>query len=211
MRDGHSSWPALPLAAWKDTYATLHMYTQIIGKLRLALCTPENQFWHVPFYLTVRGLTTSPMPYGDRTISDRLRLHRSRARRARLGRAHAHAAARAAPGRRVLPGGARAPGRARRRRAHLGAPCRGPRSGPVRRRHAPPKLRPGRGAHLLRGPAARRRWRSSSTAVASPASRARCTSSGAASTWRSRASRGGRRRRGPTPIASRACRTTRRS
>ncbi len=63
-----STWPALPRAAWQDTYATLHMYTQVIGKLRLAWCPPENQFWHVPFYLTVRGLTTSPMPYGDRTI-----------------------------------------------------------------------------------------------------------------------------------------------
>jgi len=64
-----SDWPALPLARWRDTYATLHMYTQIVGKLRLALCAPENQFWHVPLYLTVRGLTTSPMPYGDRTVS----------------------------------------------------------------------------------------------------------------------------------------------
>jgi hypothetical protein len=63
-----TNWPALPRAAWQDTYATLHMYTQVIGKLRLALCAPENQFWHVPFYVTVRGLTTSPMPYGDRTI-----------------------------------------------------------------------------------------------------------------------------------------------
>ncbi|HEY2745142.1 MAG TPA: DUF5996 family protein [Polyangia bacterium] len=63
-----SNWPALPRAAWQDTYATLHMYTQVIGKMRLAWCAPENQFWHVPFYLTVRGLTTSPMPYGDRTI-----------------------------------------------------------------------------------------------------------------------------------------------
>ena len=57
------------MAAWQDSYATLHMYTQIIGKLRLGLCAPENQFWHVPLYLTVRGLTTSPMPYDDRTIS----------------------------------------------------------------------------------------------------------------------------------------------
>jgi len=63
-----STWPPLPRAAWQDTYATLHMYTQVIGKLRLALCAPENQFWHVPFYVTVRGLTTSPMPYGDRTL-----------------------------------------------------------------------------------------------------------------------------------------------
>ena len=64
----HSTWPALPRAAWPDTYATLHMYTQVVGKLRLALCAPENQFWHVPYYVTVRGLTTSPMPYGDRTV-----------------------------------------------------------------------------------------------------------------------------------------------
>jgi hypothetical protein len=64
-----SEWPALPLARWRDTYATLHMYMQVVGKLRLALCPPENQFWHVPFYLTVRGLTTSPMPSGDRTVS----------------------------------------------------------------------------------------------------------------------------------------------
>jgi hypothetical protein len=64
----HSTWPALPRAAWQDTYATLHMYTQVVGKLRLALCAPENQFWHVPYYVTVRGLTTSPMPYGDRTV-----------------------------------------------------------------------------------------------------------------------------------------------
>jgi hypothetical protein len=61
-------WPALPLGAWQDTYATLHMYTQIVGKLRLGLCPPENQFWHVPFYVTVRGLRTSPMPYGEHTL-----------------------------------------------------------------------------------------------------------------------------------------------
>ena len=69
MSPRQTGWPALPLAGWQDTYATLHMYAQIIGKLRLGLCAPENQFWHVPFYLTVRGLTTSPMPYDDRTIS----------------------------------------------------------------------------------------------------------------------------------------------
>ena len=61
-------WPALPLAAWQDSYATLHMYTQVIGKLRLGLCPPENQYWHVPFYVTARGLTTSPIPYGERTF-----------------------------------------------------------------------------------------------------------------------------------------------
>jgi hypothetical protein len=56
------SWPALPLAAWKDTYATLHMWTQIAGKIRLALSPPINHFWGTTLYVTSRGLTTSPMP-----------------------------------------------------------------------------------------------------------------------------------------------------
>ncbi len=55
--------PALPLAAWRDTQATLHMWTQIVGKVRLKLCPLVNHFWNVPFYLTARGMTTSAMPY----------------------------------------------------------------------------------------------------------------------------------------------------
>ena len=76
------------------------MYTQIVGKLRLALCAPENQFWHVPFYLTVRGLTTSPMPYGERTLELDFDFidHALVARDSR--RAHARAAAGAAQRRR---------------------------------------------------------------------------------------------------------------
>src|SRR6185437_3538165 len=69
MSPSTSNWPALPLASWRDTYETLHMFTQIVGKLRLGLCPPQNQYWHVPLYVTVRGLTTSPMPYEERTIS----------------------------------------------------------------------------------------------------------------------------------------------
>ncbi len=61
-------WPALPLEEWRDTYATLHMWTQIVGKTRLALCPRENHWWHVPLYVTARGLTTSAMPHGDRTV-----------------------------------------------------------------------------------------------------------------------------------------------
>jgi hypothetical protein len=60
-------WPELPLQAWKDTYATLHMWTQIIGKIRLALCPKLNHWWEVALYVTSRGLTTSPIPY-DRGI-----------------------------------------------------------------------------------------------------------------------------------------------
>jgi hypothetical protein len=61
-------WPSLSLAAWQDTYATLHMWTQIIGKIRLAQTPWINHSWHVPLYLTVRGLTSSTIPYGSRTF-----------------------------------------------------------------------------------------------------------------------------------------------
>ncbi len=59
-----SAWPALPLAAWQDTYATLHLWTQIVGKVRLVQTPWINHSWHVPLYVSARGLTTSPMPYG---------------------------------------------------------------------------------------------------------------------------------------------------
>jgi hypothetical protein len=57
------SWPALPFAEWKDTYATLHMWTQIVGKVRLALGPQINHWWGSALYVTARGLTTSPIPY----------------------------------------------------------------------------------------------------------------------------------------------------
>ncbi len=57
------SWPALPLSQWKDTYATLHMWTQVVGKVRLALSPKINHWWGTAFYVTARGLTTSAMPY----------------------------------------------------------------------------------------------------------------------------------------------------
>jgi hypothetical protein len=62
-------WPALPLAEWQDTYATLHMWTQIVGKTRLALAPMENHWWQVALYVTPRGLTTSAMPYGERAFA----------------------------------------------------------------------------------------------------------------------------------------------
>lgn len=61
-------WPALPLDAWRPTCDTLHLYTQIPGKIRLKLAPPEPQWNHVTLYVTARGLTTSPMPYGERTF-----------------------------------------------------------------------------------------------------------------------------------------------
>ncbi len=66
--DKPECWPALPLDSWKDTYATLHMWTQIIGKVRLALTPLTNHWWNVPLYVTSRGLTTSRIPYGDKSF-----------------------------------------------------------------------------------------------------------------------------------------------
>jgi hypothetical protein len=64
----HDVWPALPLDAWRDSYATLHLYSQIVGKTRLALAPMENHWWQVALYVTSRGLTTSPMPAGRFTL-----------------------------------------------------------------------------------------------------------------------------------------------
>ena len=65
---GEDVWPGLPYEAWKDTYETLHMWTQIVGKIRLTLSPMVNHWWQVALYVTPRGLTTSPIPYGDRTF-----------------------------------------------------------------------------------------------------------------------------------------------
>lgn len=59
-------WPELPFEEWRDTYATLHMWTQIVGKIRRAQTPWINHSWHVALYVTARGLTTSPMPCGGR-------------------------------------------------------------------------------------------------------------------------------------------------
>jgi hypothetical protein len=61
-------WPALPLAAWSDTFATLLLWTQIVGKIRLAQSPWVNHGWHATLYPTARGLTTSLVPYGERVF-----------------------------------------------------------------------------------------------------------------------------------------------
>ena len=63
-----AAWPELPYAAWKETYATLHLWTQIVGKIRLAQTPWLNHSWHVVLYVSARGLTTSPIPFGDRSF-----------------------------------------------------------------------------------------------------------------------------------------------
>jgi len=62
------TWPALPLDGWEDTYATLHRWSQIVGKVRLVQSPWVNHSWHVTLYVTARGLTTSPIPHGDRSF-----------------------------------------------------------------------------------------------------------------------------------------------
>ncbi len=78
------AWPSLSVSEWQDTYATLHMWTQIVGKIRLTLAPLENHWWNSALYVTSRGLTTSPIPYGLRTfqvdfdfIDHRLLIHTS--------------------------------------------------------------------------------------------------------------------------------------
>src|SRR5271155_1670352 len=68
ISEKEQSWPALPFAEWRDTCATLHMWTQIVGKIRLAQAPLVNHWWQVPPYVTRRGLTTSPIPYGERVF-----------------------------------------------------------------------------------------------------------------------------------------------
>jgi hypothetical protein len=63
-----SDWPELPLAAWQDTYTTLHRWVQIVGKTRLAFAPMQNHWWQVTLYVTARGLGTSPIPAGVRTF-----------------------------------------------------------------------------------------------------------------------------------------------
>src|SRR5664279_718691 len=68
MAETQVAWPALPLEGWRDTYATLHMWTQIVGKTRLRLAPWQNHWWHVSLYVTARGLGTGIMPYGGRSL-----------------------------------------------------------------------------------------------------------------------------------------------
>jgi hypothetical protein len=88
---GDALWPPLPLEAWSDTCATLHMWTQIVGKVRLAQTPWTNHSWHVTLYVTSTGLTTSPIPYGTRTfeivfdfVADELRILTSDGGRGRV-------------------------------------------------------------------------------------------------------------------------------
>jgi hypothetical protein len=68
QREAADIWPNLPLEEWKDTFATLHMWTQIVGKIRLVQSPLINHWWQVPLYVSARGLTTSLIPFGERSF-----------------------------------------------------------------------------------------------------------------------------------------------
>src|ERR1043166_5223480 len=87
-----NAWPALAYADWQDTCATLHLWTQGVGKVKLALSPLTNHWWGLVLTVTARGLTTGPMPYGDRVLqidfdfcAHELVLRTSDARAARIG------------------------------------------------------------------------------------------------------------------------------
>ena len=67
-RGRDDEWPELHLSAWQPTCKTLHMWSQVVGKTRLELTPPQNHTWHVPLYVSARGLTTSTIPFRDRTF-----------------------------------------------------------------------------------------------------------------------------------------------
>jgi hypothetical protein len=68
MKRAEQDWPALPLGEWAETYHTLHMWTQIVGKVRLSLAPLQNHWWNTALYVGTRGLTTSPIPYQGGTF-----------------------------------------------------------------------------------------------------------------------------------------------
>ena len=125
------AWPDLPYAAWKETCATLHLWTQVVGKVRLARTPWLNHSWHVPLYVTARGLTTSPIPYGQRSFEIAFDLNRARARHHDQRRCPPQHGSGAADGRGLLRrGDVRAHG-PRHPRSDQRAPLRDPGSGSV--------------------------------------------------------------------------------
>ena len=195
--DRERFWPALNYRDWRDTATTLHLWTQIVGKVRLALTPWLNHGWHVPLYVNVRGLGTSAIHADSRHVRDRLRFRRPSPGHPLPGCSRARLRPRADVGRDLLSalhGGAR-------RGRHRGHDQRD-----AERGSRPDPLPRGRSSRLVRLRRQRRRSgvccckRIAPFACSAPpfwARRARCTSSGAASTSPSPASRGALHRRIP--------------
>ena len=73
----NDAWPALAYADWQDTCGTLHLWTQVVGKVKLALAPLSNHWWGIVLFVTARGLTTGAMPYRESRAADRFRFLRS--------------------------------------------------------------------------------------------------------------------------------------
>ena len=174
-------WPELPTAAWRDTYATLHLWTQIVGKIRLTKSPWLNHSWHVALYVTAARPDDVADPGRHADVPDRLRFHRSRLAHLDQRRRAAAVCAGRAIGRQLLrrdDGGARRTRHCRRHRRD------------AERIAGPDPVFAGHRARVLRSRRGRgASCRSSSTATASSsnsapafsARRARCISSGAVS------------------------------
>ena len=195
-----SSWPSLPLSEWSDTCETLHRWTQIVGKVRMALTPLVNHWWNVTLYVTVaRAHHVADCPWRAH-LRNRFRLRRPSAvdrnqrRRDRAPRAWADV------GRRFLRRAHGPAAASRHRGAHLDHAERDRERRSLRAGSRARSLRSGHGAAVLACPRPGRTACSRPSAPASSARSAPCTSSGAVSTWRSRAFPAARRRR---PAASR--------
>jgi len=81
-----SPWPSLAVDSWTDTRETLHLWTQIVGKIRLAQASMVNHWWQIPLYVTPRGLSTTSIPYGDQQFEIELNFLHPRAHRRPRGR-----------------------------------------------------------------------------------------------------------------------------
>ena len=181
-----TAWPDLPLDAWRDTFATLHLWTQIVGKVRLAQTPWLNHSWHVALYVTARGLTT---------VARAVR-RRGRSRWSSTSSSMRCASRPATDARRAASPSSRSrwptsmPTSWQRSRG-LGSPVQHPRHAQRDRRRDPLRGRPDarvlrrrrRADRVLARAAAGRPRASRPSAPASSARPARCTSSGAASTW----------------------------
>ena len=149
-------WPDLPYATWRETAATLQLWTQIVGKVRLKLTPWLNHGWHVPLYVTARGLGTSPIPDRRRDPRDRVRFHRPPSRRPHQPGRGACAAPAAANGGRLLRPRARSPARPRRHSGYQRDAERGAKPDPLPAGPHACRLRRRRGAPLLARAAAGR-------------------------------------------------------
>ena len=152
---GSDGWPSLLVADWTDTRDTLHMWTQIVGKIRLARRRMVNHWWQAALYVTPRGLTTSAIPDGHRLFDIEFDFLDSRMLRAHERRWRAHGRARAPVGRRLLRRDHGCPARAGHRRRHTTRPHGGDPGDPLRGGHRARVVRRRRGAAVLAAAGAR--------------------------------------------------------